>query len=120
MSNSIFWNLRLNVRDGKLDELKALMQEMVASTEQEPGAGTYEWFLSADGGECHINERYDDSDAVLAHLGTFGERFADRFLACLEPTSLCVYGEPNDDARAALDGLGAVYLGTFGGFRRQT
>lgn len=118
MSNSVFWNLRLNVREGKLDDLKALMQEMVSSTGQESGTGTYEWFLSDDGAECHINERYADSDAVLAHLGNFGENFADRFLACLEPTSLCVYGEPSDDARAALDGFGATYMGTFGGFRR--
>lgn len=118
MANSISWNLRTSVREGKLDDLKALMQEMVASTEQEPGTSTYEWFLSADGGECHINERYADSDSVLAHLGSFGEHFAERFLACLEPTSLCVYGEPSDDARAALDGFGAAYLGTLGGFRR--
>lgn len=120
MSNSIFWNLRLKVREGQLEHLRALMQEMVASTEQEPGAGTYEWFLTDDGTECHINERYADSDAALAHLGNFGEKFASRFLACVEPTSLRVYGEPSDDARAALDGFGAVYMGNFGGFRRQT
>ncbi len=67
---------------------------------------------------CHIYERYADSDAALVHLGNFGAKFAERFLECFEPTSLFVYGEPSDEARAALDGLGAVYLGTVGGFSR--
>ena len=52
------------------------------------------------------------------HLTNFGANFAERFLACLEPTSLTVYGDPTDDAREALDGFGASYLGTLGGFHR--
>ena len=94
------------------------MAEMVSATKNEPGTQGYEWFLSQDGTACHINERYVDSDAVLSHLGTFGTRFAERFLACFEPTSLSVYGEPSEEARAALDGFGASYLGWLGGFNR--
>ena len=44
--------------------------------------------------------------------------FVDRFLGCFEPISLSVYGEPTAEARAALDGFGAVYLGWLGGFNR--
>ena len=69
-------------------------------------------------GSQHIYERYADSDAAVVHLGNFGAKFAERFLQCFEPTDLYVYGEPSDEARAALDGFGAVYLGTFGGFSR--
>jgi quinol monooxygenase YgiN len=118
MSNTVSWNIQLAVRDGQLDALRTLMGEMVESTKNESGAQAYEWFLSADGTTCHIDERYDDSAAVMVHLGGFGANFAERFLACVEPTGLNVYGEPNDEARAALDGLGATYLGTFGGFAR--
>lgn len=116
MSNTVSWNLQMSVRDGKLDDARTLMGEMVAATREEPGARGYEWFISADGDRCHINERYEDSDAVIAHLGTFGSRFADRFLACFEPTALSVYGSPSAEARAALDGFGAAYLKPFGGF----
>lgn len=118
MSNTISWNLQLSVRDGRQNELQALMKEMVTATEQEAGALGYEWFLSADGKTCHINERYADSGAVMAHLGNFGAKFADRFLGCLEPTGLSVYGKPSAEARAALDGFGANYLGWLGGFMR--
>ncbi len=118
MSNTVSWNLQMSVREGRLNDARNLMSEMVAATRQEPGTQSYEWFLSADGKTCHIYERYADSGAVMVHLGNFGSKFADRFLACFEPTSLSVYGEPSTDARAALNGFGATYLGWFGGFSR--
>ena len=118
MSNSVSWNLQLVVRDGQLNEARELANEMVAATQQEPGAQVYEWFLSEDGKTCHINEGYADSDAVLVHLGNFGANFAQRFLACFKPASLSVYGNPSAEARAALDGLGAAYLGSLDGFKR--
>jgi len=118
VSSSISWNLQMSVREGRLNDARDLMREMVAATEQEPGTQGYEWFLSGDGRTCHINERYADSAAVMAHLGNFGSKFAERFLACFEPTSLSVYGEPSAEARAALDGFGATYLGWLGGFKR--
>jgi hypothetical protein len=42
----------------------------------------------------------------------------ERVLGCVEPTSPHVYGEPSAEARAALDGFGARYLGSFGGYSR--
>ncbi len=116
MSKTISWNLQMNVREGQLDKSRDLMHEMVTATREEPGTLGYEWFLSDDGKSCHINERYEDSEAVLTHLGSFGANFVDRFLACFEPTSLSVYGNPSAEARAALDGFGAAYLGWLGGF----
>ncbi len=118
MSKAVSWNLRLSLREGRLGEARALMDEMVASTRNEAGALGYEWFLDRDGTTCHILERYADSDAVMAHLGVFGARFAERFLQCFTPTGLVVYGDPSAEARAALDGFGAAYLGTWGGFVR--
>lgn len=118
MSNTISWNLQMSVREGRLNDARDLMNEMVAGTQEEQGARGYEWFLSSDGNTCHINERYVDSEAVLAHLGNFGSKYAERFLSCFEPTSLSVYGEPSAEARAGLDGLGAAYLEWLGGFNR--
>jgi len=118
MSNTISWNLRLSVREGRLDDARDLMHEMVAAARREDGALGYEWFLNSDGTASHIQERYRDSEAVLAHLAGFGADFAERFLQCFEPAGLDVYGAPSDEARAALDGFGAAYLDTWGGFVR--
>jgi quinol monooxygenase YgiN len=118
MPGSISWNLQMSVREGRLNDAKELVSEMVEATRGEPGTLTYEYFLSDDGASCHIYERYTDSAAVMQHLGNFGENFAERFMACFEPTSLSVYGPVSDEARAALDGLGATYLSRLGGFSR--
>ncbi len=118
MASTVSWNLQLSVRDGQLDDARGLMAEMVEATGQEAGTQGYEWFISADNSTVHICERYADSAAALEHLGNFGANFVERFLGCFEPTALYVYGEPSDEARAVLDGFGAVYLGTLGGFSR--
>jgi quinol monooxygenase YgiN len=118
MSDTVSWNVHMSVREGKLSDARHLMSEMVESTRGEVGTLGYEWFLGAGGTVCHLHERYTDSDAAMVHLGNFGAKFAERFLECFEPTGLYVYGAPSDEVRAVLDGLGAVYLGTFGGFRR--
>ncbi len=51
---------------------------------------------------------------MLIHAGNFGSNYAERFLACFEPTGLSVYGDPSAEAKAALDGLGAAYFGPLG------
>jgi len=118
MSTVVSWNLQLAIRDGRLDDFRSLMNEMVESTRAEAGAQAYEWFVTEDGTTCHIYERYADSAAAMVHLGTFGSTFAERFLSFVEPTGFSVYGDPSDDVRGVLDGFGAVYLGPFGGFAR--
>ena len=118
MSTTVSWNLQLAVRDGRLDDFRSLMHEMVESTLAEAGAQAYEWFITEDGTTCHICERYADSDAAMVHLGTFGSRFAERFLSCVEPTGFSVYGDPSGEVQGVLDGFGAVYMGWFGGFVR--
>ncbi|MFQ5515956.1 MAG: putative quinol monooxygenase [Acidimicrobiia bacterium] len=116
MSDTVSWILALAVKEGELENLRNLMAEMVEHTKNEPGALTYEWFVSDDGSAVHIYERYADSAAVLAHLGGFGEHFAERFMAAADPTGFHVYGNPDDTARGALLGQGAEFFGPFGGF----
>ena len=119
MSKSVSWTLQMAVREGRLNDARDLVKEMVAAThEDEAGTEIYEYFLSPDGATCHIYERYVDSDAALVHLGNFGSNFVDRFMTCFEPTSFSVYGDPSAEARAVLDSFGASYLGLLDGFKR--
>jgi quinol monooxygenase YgiN len=111
--------LELTVQPGCSDDFRTLMNEMVVATEtNEPGTLSYEWSLSDDGSACHIFERYADSDAAMAHLGTFGEKFADRFLKVLKPVRLTVYGSPSEQLKEILDGFKADYMRSVGGFSR--
>ncbi len=119
MSDAIHWVLEVAIEDGQLDAFKALMTEMVAATQaNEPGATHYEWYISDDEKTCHIYERYIDSAATMTHLGSFGQNFAERFLAAVAPSRLVVYGDPDAAVRDALAGFGALHMTQIGGFAR--
>jgi quinol monooxygenase YgiN len=111
--------LELDLQKGRESDFRALMAEMVAATQAtEPGTLDYEWSLTTDGTRCHIFKRYADSAAVLAHLGTFGQRFAGRFLEALKPVRFVVYGSPSTAVQDALAGFSPVYMQPAGGFSR--
>ncbi len=119
MSEAVHWLLELAVKAGARERLDELMAEMIEATKAgEPGALIYEWYISEDGGHCHIYERYRDSAAVMTHLGNFSEHFAGRFMDILTPERMAVYGPANDTVRAALDTLGAKFWTPIGGFAR--
>ncbi len=119
MNSNVHWLLELNIQPGRENDFQALMAEMVSATqENEPGTLNYEWSTSADGKVCHIYERYADSAAVMTHIGTFGKRFASRFLEILKPTRFVVYGSPSSEVKDALAGFKPVYMQPVGGFSR--
>jgi quinol monooxygenase YgiN len=119
MDEHVYWILETNVREGKLEDLKILMNEMVDATRAgEPGTLNYEWSISEDNGKCTLFERYADSAAAMKHIGSFGKNFASRFMGCLEPKRFVVHGRPSEEVKKALSGMGAVCMSPFGGFSR--
>lgn len=119
MNSHVCWMLEMQVREGREDDLRALMAEMAAATEtNEPGTLDYEWSLSADGRQCHLWERYADSAAAMAHAATFGSRYAARFFDVLAPVRLVLYGSPSDEVRAALAPFSAFVMEPAAGFSR--
>jgi len=119
MTNNVSWLLALQIRPGKLDAFRDLVDDMVSATlETEPGTLNYEWFVTPDNSTCHIYERYVDSDATLPHLAAFGANFAERFMAILEPVGFTVYGSPSAEVVEALSAFGPVHMAQVGGFAR--
>jgi quinol monooxygenase YgiN len=118
MNDHVSWLLELAVKAGELDNVKGLLDEMIESARTEPGTLVYEWSINEDGSVIHGYERFADSAGAVAHLSVFGERFAQRVFAAVDPTRLSVYGTPSDDAKQALEVLGPVYLAPLAGFAR--
>jgi quinol monooxygenase YgiN len=116
--DQISWVLQCDVKEGQLDAFNELMEEMVADTSEEPGALNYEWYIADDAGAVHLYERYVDSDAAIAHLDGFKEKWAGRFMGCVNVTRFTVYGNTSDAAREVMAPLGAKQLGRWGGFSR--
>lgn len=118
MSDYVAWVLELKIKDGQIDAFRSLMDEMVASTKNEPGALNYEWHIDTSGEIVHIYERYVDSAAVQAHSATFREKFAARFMSVADMTRMTVYGKPNEAVRETLGRGIAVFMQPLGGFTR--
>lgn len=119
MEDHIEWVLEMTIQDGKRDAVQPLIDEMVAATQaNEPGALTYEYYLTDDQTRCTVLERYANNDAAMAHLQNFGTHFAERFLAVFAPIRFTVYGPSNDTLRAALAGFGATFEARASGFHR--
>ena len=119
MINNIYWLLEVAIKDAEFNNFNELMVEMVEGAQvNEAKTLNYEWTISEDGQNCHIYERYADSTAAMIHLATFAEKYAERFLAVVEPTRLVAYGNPDSEVREALTGFGAVFMAPIGGFAR--
>jgi len=101
LNQNVYWRLELNIKPGKLEAFRAITKEMVAFGRlHEPGTLHYELSINTDGTECHIYERYVDSDAALVHMSNFKTHFSERFMDCVQPTKFVVYGHPSDKLKA--------------------
>ena len=113
----ISWWVELAVRPGCLDAFETLTGEMVAATHAERGVLAYQRFISADRQTVHVHERYENSDAAMAHLVKFAAVFGDRYGSLVERKPFVVFGEPSGALRTLLDAYGASYYRAFGVFR---
>lgn len=119
MDNNIFWVLDTEIKEGKTEEVKSLMNDLIDFTQKnEPGAIHYEWFLNSDGKKCTVFEHYADSDAAMDHLNSFGKNFGLRFMTLLAVKKYVVFGNPDEKLKNALDKLGCIYMKSIGGFAR--
>ena len=120
MTKTITWVLEMEVQAGQGENVRPLLDEMVAATQaDEPGALTYEYYHSADQKHVTVIERYADDAAAMVHLGNFGAKFAERFLAAFTPVRFMVYGPAETDLQGALAGFGAQHMGHLVGFARD-
>jgi quinol monooxygenase YgiN len=119
MNNNVILMAEFSIKSDELDSLKALVKEMVEATQtNESNTMIYEIFISEDGKTCQVMERYVDSAAAMMHLGNFAKKFGDRLWAFLEPKGFKLCGNPSDELREAVSGVGAMILSPIGGFAR--
>ncbi len=115
----VHWLYAVKIKDGQLQNLKDLIVEMVRHTKaNEPETLVYDWVVSADGSTGEVYERYASSEAALAHLATFNEKFADRLGTMADLARHTVYGHPSAALRQAITGSKPVYFEDVAGFKR--
>ncbi len=117
MDPQVYWLLEFDIKADHKDFL-ALIEEMTASAKAEEHTLAYEWSVVEGNRHGLLVERYRDSDAVLVHMKKFGEVFAARFMAAVQPTSFVVFGRPDDRVKAIFAPLNATYRTPIMGFSR--
>ena len=65
----------------KEQELRALIDEMVADTGQDEGTIYYHWAI--DNGICRTVEHYDSNESTVRHLQMFSSKFAECYMVAL-------------------------------------
>jgi hypothetical protein len=65
-------------------------------------------------GRPSMRERYENSEAAVAHLRKFAAIFGERYGRMVERKRFLVFGEPSDELRTLLNGYGASYHKPFG------
>jgi quinol monooxygenase YgiN len=80
----VSWWVELSVRPGCLDDFEKLTGEIVAATRAESGVLAYQRFISDDQRTVYVHERYQDSNAAIAHLRTFAAIFGERYTSMVD------------------------------------
>jgi quinol monooxygenase YgiN len=106
------------VLPGQEEAFKQMVPKIVAAVEQEPGTMAYEWSMRADGKTFDIVEIYQDSNAFVAHVKDVIGKFGGDFGKTQKTLKLVVYGNPDAEARKAMEGLHPEFETPFSGFIR--
>jgi quinol monooxygenase YgiN len=117
MGTEVWLMIEAAVKPGRLDDLRAVMDELVESTTDESGTLTYAWSVDEDGASMHLLERYADPGAATAHLATFVSRFAERYFAAVDPVRFVVYGG-DDTVAEAVAAAHPTFMGPLTGLVR--
>ena len=104
--------------DGQLDAVKEKVAQLIQATRsKEPGTLHYHVWLAEDGSRCQAHDTYENSDAMLVHLGNVGPSLPE-LLALGSLTRFEVFGDVSEQGRAALAALGATHFSHLDGFSR--
>ena len=105
------------IHDGKVEAFKALCEQFVEKTGQEPKCLYYGF--SFDGDQAHCREGYEDAQGILAHLENVGS-LLDEALAIADITRLEIHGPEAELAqlREPLAGLQPQFFTLEYGIRR--
>lgn len=113
------------IREGKLEELKTAMNELVELVKaNEPRLLAYNVYLTEDGTRMTVVHVHPDSASLKFHMEVAGPSFP-KFAKFIKLLTIDVYGKPSDDLleqmrrKAQMLGNGTVLVhGLHAGFAR--
>ena len=109
MTDNIYWTIGAQIKDGHLENMKKAIESCVEVTRTEPGVLSYDFWLSDDSAKVYIFERYQNSDAVLAHMGNVGDLLG-AFFECVNLEPIVIMGDCSQTVKEAFAAFGASHV----------
>lgn len=98
---------RIRIHDGQLERFKHLAQQCIDIVgTRDSGTIEYRIYLTPDGTEAFVHERYRDSAAGLEHMANIGVMMQPLSEVCTITGEVC--GTPTPQLREALDAAGVT------------
>ncbi len=118
MSDEIQYTVEWAIKPGSLAAFKEMAESITKMVEEnEPQMKGYQWYFNADGTKGYTLEWHTSSDSLLAHLQNVGDVLPNLMAHC-DLSRFDVFGNPSQEAKNALNTLGAKYFNYYAGFTR--
>lgn len=117
MFKNFGWIVEAKLKEGELENFKAVMNSQVNRALTEEGTLNYQYYLSDDG-DVLVYERFADAHASHEHIENW-DSHAERWIAAAEPTRMLHLGDLPDDVRERHAALSPTWLKPLGGFARE-
>src|SRR4029453_68434 len=98
-NNNLYFRSEVTIEEGKIEEYKQLVQEMVKEVEaNEPDTISYQIYLDKAETKGIAWETYANSEAVFAHIkGVASQSILPKIHSVCKISRLDVYGNPNEE-----------------------
>ena len=113
---NIGWIVEAKVKEGKLEEFREVVNDIVAATLKEGGTLNYQYYVSDDG-DVLVYERFATIESAHIHI-TNWDHFTSRWLEAAPATRMVHLGNLPDELRERHSALAPKMLKPFGGFTR--
>jgi len=117
-TNQVQYTVEMTIPEGQTGEFKRLAQGAINLVKaNEPKMLSSEWYISDNGRQCYVVERYSEADGIPAHIKNLGRILTD--LIKVSPiTRFKVFGTISDEIKNTLTPLGAKFFPAWNGMTR--
>lgn len=118
MNNQIQYIVEWTIKDGSLETAKKMVADVTKSVAaNEPKMMAFHWYINEDQTKLYLVEWFADAGAIVDHFENVGEVLGE-FFNYAEISRYEVFGDLTEEARGAVEGLGAQTFNHWDGFTR--
>jgi hypothetical protein len=106
--NQMHFRAEFTTEEGKTEEYKELVEEMIRVEDSGPDTINYQFYLNKSEPKCIVHETHANSEAVLAHIsGIASKTILPGIFSVSKISRFDVYGNPSEELQKALTGFGS-------------